>query len=130
MSTPNTALIQQVFDEMNAGNPRAYFQQMAEDISYTIIGSTPFSGTYAGRHQVVERIIAPLMAKLDGFITLTPRAIFGEGELVCVQAQGAARTRSGQPYNNTYCFVFRLRDGKIVEVTEYMDTDLVRSALS
>lgn len=129
MANANTTVVRQVFDEMNAGNPQAYFETMAEDVRYTIIGSTSFSGTYEGRTQVVERIIGPLMAKLDGFITITPRTIFGEGEMVCVQATGEARTRRGQPYNNTYCFVFRLRGEKIVEVTEYMDTDLVRTAL-
>jgi len=114
---------------MGAGNPQAYFETMAEDVRYTIIGSTPFSGTYEGRTQVIERIIAPLMAKLDGFITLTPYVIFGEGDRVCVQAQGQARTTSGQAYNNTYCFVFRLRGEKIVEITEYMDTALVHAVL-
>ena len=36
--------------------------------------------------------------------------------MVCVQATGEARTRRGQPYNNTYCFVFRLRGEKIETV--------------
>lgn len=38
-------------------------------------------------------------------------------------------TKAGVPYNNTYCFVFRLADGKVREVTEYMDTALVAAAL-
>ena len=36
---------------------------------------------------------------------------------------------SGGRYDNTYCFVFRFRDGRIAEITEYLDTDLVRTAL-
>jgi len=32
---------------------------------------------------------------------------------------------TGRPYNNTYCQVFSVRDGKIRTVTEYMDTALV-----
>jgi ketosteroid isomerase-like protein len=39
----------------------------------------------------------------------------------------AAQTppKGGLPYCNTYCFVFRLADGKLAEVTEYMDSELV-----
>lgn len=33
------------------------------------------------------------------------------------------------PYCNTYCFVFRLREGKLAELTEYMDTELATAAL-
>ncbi len=48
-----------------------------------------------------------------------------EGELVVVQSTGQATTTSGRAYNNTYCQVFTIRDGKIGAVTEYMDTALV-----
>ena len=129
MANANTALVRQLIEDMGAGNPQAYFDRLAEDVRYTVIGSTPFSGTCLGRDQLVARVIVPLMEKLDGFIKVTPQAVFGDGDLVCVQANGEARTKSGQAYNNTYCFVFRLRGDKIVEVTEYMDTDLVRSVL-
>jgi ketosteroid isomerase-like protein len=37
-------------------------------------------------------------------------------------------TTSGKPYNNTYCIVLRLADGKIVQVDEYCDTELVTEA--
>jgi ketosteroid isomerase-like protein len=33
------------------------------------------------------------------------------------------------PYNNTYCWVYRLAGRKMQEVTEYMDTALVTAAL-
>ena len=38
-------------------------------------------------------------------------------------------TKSGKPYNNEYCWVFRLDGGRIKEVTEYMDTQLAEAAL-
>jgi ketosteroid isomerase-like protein len=41
------------------------------------------------------------------------------------QTAGIAETLDGRPYNNTYCQVIRLRDGRTIEVTEYMDTALV-----
>ena len=69
-----------------------------------------------------------MLAALEGPIKLTPDNIFGEGEFVALQGHGQARTKTGQAYNNTYCLVFRFREGKIAEVTEYLDTELVRAA--
>jgi hypothetical protein len=130
MANANTAFVRKIIDDMNAGNAQAYLESLADDVRYTVIGSTPLSGTRQGSKEILERIVMPLMEKLDGFIRITPQAIFGEGDLVCVQATGEGRTKSGQAYNNTYCFVFRLRGNKIAEVTEYLDTDLVRSVLA
>jgi len=32
---------------------------------------------------------------------------------------------SGRPYNNKYMFLMRFRDGKLIEMIEYLDTELV-----
>jgi ketosteroid isomerase-like protein len=34
------------------------------------------------------------------------------------------------PYNNNYCYVCRLADGKLRELTEYCDTQLIATALA
>ncbi len=35
--------------------------------------------------------------------------------------------RSGKPYNQTYSWVMRLQDGKVVEGTAYLDTELINA---
>ena len=50
--------------------------------------------------------------------------MIAEGDVVVVQLRGKAETKDGRPYNNTYCHVFRMRNGKIGDVTEYFDTEL------
>jgi ketosteroid isomerase-like protein len=130
MATPNTQRVRALIDDMNAGNGQGYLEALAEDVRYTVIGSTSLSGTRQGRDAIIAELVMPLMEKLDGFVRITPQAIFGDGDRVCVQATGEARTKQGKPYNNTYCFVFRFRGDRIAEVTEYLDTDLVRSALT
>jgi ketosteroid isomerase-like protein len=130
MTNRNVEIVRRLIGDMNAGNAQSYLEALAEDVRYTVIGSTPFSGTHQGRDAIVAQIVMPLMEKLDGFITITPHSVFGDGDLVCVQAGGEARTKTGQPYNNTYCFVFRFRGDRIAEVTEYLDTDMVRTVLA
>jgi len=44
-----------------------------------------------------------------------------------MQAHGKARSKNGSPYNNTYCYIFRIADGKVRDVTEYLDTELITS---
>jgi hypothetical protein len=35
----------------------------------------------------------------------------------------------GMPYHNRYCYICRLAEGKLQELTEYMDTALVMAVL-
>ena len=73
-------------------------------------------------------LLAALRRKMDRVTTIAHRFI-AEGDHVVVEARGANRTRAGAPYCNTYCFVFRVADGKLAELTEYMDSELVTAVL-
>jgi ketosteroid isomerase-like protein len=103
--------------------------QLADDVTWTNIGSTKYSGTFRGKADLVARLLQPVFGQLQAGITSAIDNLVAEGEFVVVQSRGKAATKDGRPYNNTYCHVFRIRGGKIVEVTEYMDTELARAVL-
>ena len=120
----NKRVIQTFFDAANCGDMDSCFSQLADDVKWTNIGSTPFSGTYAGKDVLIEKLLGPLFDRLKAGIFSTVDNIIAEGDFVVVQSCGSAETKDGRPYNNTYCHVFRFRNGKIVEVMEYFDTEL------
>ena len=64
----------------------------------------------------------------QAFLDIVPENFIAEGDYVALQGRGEARTKSGVDYNNTYCWVYRFRDGKIISIVEYLDTELVRKA--
>jgi ketosteroid isomerase-like protein len=55
--------------------------------------------------------------------------VHADGDRVIVQAHSAATTVRGEPYDQYYCFVFRVDGGWLLEVTEYCDTALVERVL-
>jgi ketosteroid isomerase-like protein len=100
---------------------------MADDVRFTVMGTTKFSGTYNGKQDVVNKLLGPLTAQLEGGISLTPDNFIAEGDFVAMQARGSAKAKNGKSYNNNYCQIFRVANGKVHEVTEYLDTELVTS---
>jgi ketosteroid isomerase-like protein len=48
--------------------------------------------------------------------------MIAEDDQVVLQWTSRARTRDGQPYENGCIGVFTIREGKIQDVREYMDT--------
>lgn len=126
-SEENKRVMQQVFDELARGNSQALIEAMADDVKWHITGTTKFSRTYQGKALLIEELVGPLFSQLAGELTMTADRFIADGDYVVVECRGKSTTKTGRPYNNKYCFVFRLEDGKIKEVTEYMDTQLVIS---
>ncbi len=121
----NKRIVQAFYDAANRGDTQGFLGQLADGVTWTNIGSTKYSGTYTGKNDFTARLLGPLFAQLKAGIAATLHNIVAEADFVVVQLSGQAETKDGRPYNNTYCHVFRIRDGKIAEVTEYLDTELV-----
>ena len=121
----NKKLIQDVFTAWAGGDGMAFFNTLAEDVQWTVIGTSPVSRTYTSRQAFVDGAAKPLTAKLAGPIQPTVVNIIAEGDNVVLQWEGKATTKAGRPYNNSYCWVMRVADGKVREGTAYIDTELV-----
>lgn len=124
----NKKLIQDMFAELSKGNAQAFMNNMADDVQFTIVGTTKYSGTCNGKQELVNKVLGPLSAQLEGGLTITPDNFIAEGDFVAMQARGKSNTKAGGTYNNTYCQVFRIVNGKVQQVTEYLDTELVTKA--
>jgi len=123
----NKEIIRTMFAELSKGNAEAFLGTLADDVRFTLIGSTQFSGVFNGKQEFIEKVLAPLGAQLEGGLVMHVDNLIAEGDLVVMQGRGESTTKSGQAYNNTYAQVFRLANGKVQEVTEYLDTELVTS---
>jgi ketosteroid isomerase-like protein len=125
----NKSLLQAAFAELAKGNTRPFVDTWAEDFCWTCTGTTQWSGTYRGKRAVLQELMKPLFAKFDGPYTNTAQRFIAEDDFVVVECRGNVTTRSGMQYNNTYCYVCRFSEGKMRELTEYFDTELVTAAL-
>lgn len=123
----NKALVRRFYDAGNRGDMETCFGLIADDVTWTNIGSTRLSGFYSGKQEVMEKLLGPLFGQLKAGIAMQLEALIAEGEHVVVLAKGTAETHDGRPYNNTYCQVMKIRDGKIAAVKEYFDTALTGS---
>jgi uncharacterized protein len=121
-------IVQQWFDLIARGDAQAAFRLFTDDVVYHLKGTTPVSGVYRGLREIVEDFFTPWRKQIVGDIALSVDELVGDGERVVALARGKAKTIHGLPYDNDYAFVFRLRDGKISEVVEYLDTALVETA--
>ncbi len=120
----NKEIVRSFYEAGNRGDMDTCFAMLADDITWTNIGTTSLSGTYRGKAELMEKLLGPLFGQLEAGIRSEIVRLVAEGDYVVALTSGTAKTKDGREYNNSYCHVIRLRDGEFVEVTEYFDTHL------
>lgn len=129
LASDNKALLQGVLAETAKGNGRPFVDAMAQDVVWTIIGDTDWSRTYTGKRTVVGELLMPLAANFKGANLFEGVRFIAEDDLVAVEARNHSVTKAGAHYPQRYAMIFRLRDGRIAEITEYADTELMTRVL-
>lgn len=125
----NKRLMRAIFDGLARGDARLFLDSLDGTTVWRMIGTTPWSGVYTGKAAIRRDLLGPLFAQFADQYLNTADAIIAEGDTVVVECRGKVTTKTGKRYDNTYCWVCRLADGKIRSLTEYMDTQLVAEAL-
>ena len=126
-SAENKKLVEEAFAAWTKGDGMAFFNLLADNATWTVIGNCPISGTYVGRQRLIEDALKPQREKLTGPPSPAVINLIAEGDTVVVQWAGNGITKSGKPYHNSYCYVVQMENGRIVRGTAYLDTELVRS---
>jgi hypothetical protein len=126
----NKELMREVFAALARGDGRPFVDALADDIRWRIIGTTEWSGTWEGKGAVQSRLLEPLFDQFATRYTNRATRLIAEDDCVVIECRGDVTTLEGRPYNNTYCYVCRLERGKVRELTEYCDTELLTKALT
>lgn len=121
----NKQLVRTAFEAMGRSDIRPLCDLMRDDFAWIIEGQSRFSRSYDGKETVERDLLTPLFQAFATPYRFTIDEIIAEADSVVLRGRGAVRTKAGRDYNNSYCFVLQLEDGKLVELREYLDTALV-----
>jgi uncharacterized protein len=125
----NKQLVQQIYVDSASRSGTTFADNLAEDAVWVVTGQYSWSHEFAGR----DAIQNGLMGHFRSFFEGRPRTVafnfIAEGDYVVVEAKGDNVTRAGQRYDNQYCMVWRIENGRIKQIKEYCDSALVERVL-
>jgi uncharacterized protein len=123
--------MQTIFAELANGNGQPFVDAMHGDFAWTISGQGPWARTWRGKDAVRTELLRPLFAQFATQYRNTAKNFIAEGDTVVVECKGDVATKQGNRYDNDYCYVCRFGDdGKLIALTEYMDTALAERVLA
>ena len=125
----NKKLVQQVYTDSANRSGTTFVDNLADDACWVVTGQYSWSHEFRGRAAILDG----LMGHFRSFFAERPRTVafnfIADGDYVAVEARGDNVTKAGLRYDNQYCMVWRIENGKIKQIKEYCDSTLVERVL-
>src|SRR5574338_1606694 len=104
----NRSIIEEAFNGLARGDPTAFVSAMSDELNWQIMGQSDWSRCFEGKDVVERDLVGPRFSLFaTPYRNVAKRIIADDQQNVVVLAKGDVRTKSGQDYNNDYCFVMR-----------------------
>ena len=124
----NKKLMETIFAGAAAGDRALFVDALADDVTMTVTGQYSWSQTFHGKESVLRDLYG-YVASLLKQRRAVPFRLIADDEWVAVEARGDMVTHAGERYDNHYCLIYRIANGKIREIREYNDSILCERVL-
>jgi ketosteroid isomerase-like protein len=117
--------VRELFQKLESGDGSGFFEHVASDVDWTVMGTHPLAGHYRGRNAFIEGTFAKLGRVLPHGAQLHVEQLIVKGDQAVVELRSFATANNGMRFDNRYCWVVYFQDGLIVRVRAYLDSALV-----
>jgi len=123
-NTQSEATVMEFFSLLNAEDLEGVRALLTEDAAWLPQArDMPGAGEYRGRDVVVDEFLKPIRGLFaPGSPSNRILSMASNGALVLVETHGTGHLGDGRPYDNRYAWAFEVRDGRVAEIREYMDS--------
>ena len=120
----NRDIIREAFDAWRDGSG-AITDVFAHDMLWRIEGHSLASREYRSRQEFIDEVLAPFGARFNRGEPFRPtrvRSVTADDDTVAVVWDGRGIANDGRPYTNSYAWIMRLVDGKVVDGIAFYDS--------
>src|SRR5215217_6594227 len=127
--TVQASYVESLFANLEHGNSDVFFEPVADDVNWTVMGTHPLAGTYHTKADFLAHTFARLNKLLKEGVVLRVTHLLVDGDSAAVEMESLSTALNGKPFDNRYCWVTRFSNGTIVEVRAYLDSALVQQLI-
>ena len=124
--TVQASYVKSLFANLEEGKSGAFFEHVADDVNWTVMGTHPLAGTYHTKADFLAHTFARLDKILKEGVVLRVTNILVDGDSAAVELESLSTALNGKPFDNRYCWVVHFSNGTIMDVRAYLDSALVQ----
>jgi ketosteroid isomerase-like protein len=118
-------LVRKIFSGLEHGDGAAFFEHVADDVDWIVMGTHPLAGHYKSKSDFIAGTFAKLGKVLPDGAQLHVEHLLVAGDQAVVELHSEATAKNGMRFDNRYCWVVYFRDNIIVRVRAYLDSTMV-----
>ena len=125
----NKELVKKTWAAFAKGDIKAAFANMDDNVSWLVPGNLPgVSGLRRGKDDILKFMRGVSQIFPEGLQSEIKRA-YADGDTVILELTNRGKVSNGKQYENEYCFVFELENGKVRRIREYGDTQKAKEIM-
>lgn len=123
-SEKNEQLVKTFFETLSTGDLEKVRPLLHEEATWQAMATgIPGLGVHRGRDVIIDEFLDPVRGMFEpGDPKVYMDTIISKGNLVSCETRGVGKLKNGKEYNNKYCWMIEIKDGKIYALREYMDS--------
>jgi uncharacterized protein len=118
--------VKSLFANLENGKSGAFFEHVADDVHWTVMGHHPLAGIYHTKADFLAHTFARLDKILKEGVVLRVTNILVDGDTAVVEMESLSTALNGKPSDNRYCWIVHFSEGTIVKIRAYLDSALVQ----
>ena len=118
-------LVREVFKGLENGDGAAFFEHVADDVDWIVMGTHPLAGHYRSKMAFIAGTFDKLARVLPQGAQLQVENLIVKDDQAVVELHSLATAKNGMRFDNRYCWVVYFQNGVIVRIRAYLDSAMV-----
>lgn len=129
MST-NLELIRGTYEGSSEDNGRNLLAVLSPDVEWTEAEGFPYAGTYVGPEALIDGVFRRLGSEWTGYRADVHTYLADGDRVAAFGVYSGTYNATGKSMTSPFAHLYQIKDGKVIRMTQYVDTVLVTRALS
>lgn len=129
MSKSNLEIIRATYEGSSAQNGQNLLAALAPDATWTEAAGFPYAGTYVGPEAIIKNVFQRLATEWDGYQAKVHTYVAEHDRVAAFGVYSGTYRKTGKSMTATFAHLYRLKDGKILSMEQYVDSAQVQAAL-
>ena len=126
----NVEIIRSTYEGSSEQNGKNLLAVLAQDAKWTEAAGFPYAGTYIGAEEISSKVFHRLATEWSAYRVKVHTYLSDGDQVAAFGVYSGVYLDTGKSMSASFAHLYRLKEGKIVSMEQYVDSAMVHRAMS
>jgi ketosteroid isomerase-like protein len=128
--TTNLDVIRATYEGPSEENGKHLLAALAPEATWTEAAGFPYAGTYVGPQEIFANVFRRLATEWVGYRAVVHTYLADDDRVAAFGVYSGVYAATGKAMSASFAHLYRLKDGKILSMEQYVDSAMVQQAMT